>query len=171
MKDSRLVERLSLKMQLDHSLDLINEILDMRDLEIQDRDGRTLLINAAIYNRLDIVKLLIQRGASIHTQDNIGNTALHAAVLGDNIDVVRFLLENGANINEKNNFGNTPIWVAKPTQSKELFQVLLSYGADPKIENNYGVSAIDSMAAFPEILELLKSERLREGSTEDGSVC
>ena len=68
MKDSRLVERLSLKMQLDHSLDLINEIRDMRDLEIQDRDGRTLLINAAIYNRLDIVKLLIQRGASIHTQ-------------------------------------------------------------------------------------------------------
>ena len=157
MKNKNIVEFLSVEMQIDYSEDFLDKIKQLDDLEKRDRDGRTLLINAAIYNRLDVVKYLVQKGADINTCDSIGNTPLHAAVLGNNTKIVQYLLKNGAEVDAKNNFGNTPLWVASPTASLELFEILLLYGADPEIKNNYGVSILDTMSYFPEILRLLNS--------------
>lgn len=58
--------------------------------------SRTPLISAAIAGRRDIVKLLLDRGASINARDDNGNTALIQATIYKNIAICRLLLESGA---------------------------------------------------------------------------
>lgn len=154
MKGINPIEEIVHAIRTDATADIIPVVLGLDNLEQTDRDGRTLLINAAFYNRLDIIEWLIQYGANINASDHVGNTALHAAVQEDNLSIVRFLLINGANVNQPNKFGNTPIWIVKPTQSKEIIDILLLFGADPTIKNNFGISALERMAAYPNIIEI-----------------
>ena len=64
---------------------------------------------AANKGYLEIVKLLLEKGADINVQDNDGRTPLHEAMSYQAFGVARFLLENGANVNLKNKDGDTPI--------------------------------------------------------------
>lgn len=166
MKTDKSIEILTAAMRDDTLPDLSEMILEMDDLERRDRDGRTLLINASFYNRVDIVKLLIKRGANVNAKDSTGNTPLHAAVQESNIEIIRILLENGADINSKNSFGNTPIWIVNPLQPKEVLHTLLHYGADPEIKNDYNISAADCMAAYPEIVEMFKTRNAYQRHSE-----
>lgn len=169
MKKKNIVEKLTFDMRTGVTLSLLDEIQLMNNLELCDRDGRTLLTNAACYDRIDVVRLLLKCGANVNTIDNLGNTPLHAAVLCGNVSIMRVLLENGAIVNQKNNFGNTPLWVAKPSQPKEVFTTLLNFGANPEIKNNYNISAMDCMRAYPEIIELFLSYNYKNSEVDCGN--
>ncbi|MGE8396713.1 MAG: ankyrin repeat domain-containing protein, partial [Comamonas sp.] len=54
-------------------------------------DGRTPLMFAAMFNRTDIVELLLDRGAQIDKQDNQGTTALACAMAMNAHDAVALL--------------------------------------------------------------------------------
>lgn len=136
---------------------LITEIKLINDLEECDRDGRTLLISAALYERSGIVLYLISQGASVNARDKKGFTALHAAIQNDDTTSAKILLDSGANVNAKNTFGNTPLMMCKPNTSELMLKLLLDYGADPTMKNNYNVSALNLFAAYPEIIALLQS--------------
>ena len=57
--------------------------------------GYTPLHEALLGGNNEIVKLLMDHGASIAIQDDIdGNTALHLACSQNNVSVVRIMLEN-----------------------------------------------------------------------------
>ena len=127
----------------------------LENLEIVDRDGRTLLINAAFYGRESSLRYLLEHGANIHAADQNGFTALHAAVQESRMEIVKYLLEKGANPNAQDVFGNTPIQKISHAQPKELYILLLSHGADPDISNNYGISTRDKNATYPDILEVI----------------
>ena len=58
----------------------------------------TLLNYAAIYNNIDIVKLLVEAGASVNIANDDDETPLHTAVYRGNIDIVKYLIEKDANI-------------------------------------------------------------------------
>ncbi|GJQ69651.1 hypothetical protein Trydic_g15931, partial [Trypoxylus dichotomus] len=47
----------------------------------------------------DIVKLLLEQGASINLQDRDGETVLHKASFGPRVDIITLLLENGIDAN------------------------------------------------------------------------
>lgn len=158
MRSTNLVEIITNNMRDDNYSDIRGKLSLLNDLEQTDRDGRTLLINAAYYNRDDVVQWLVQQGANINAQDHFGNSPLHAAVQNGNLIIIRILLDSGADTNIQNNFGNTPIWIAKPAQPTEVFKLLLQFGADPTLKNKFDVSAIDRMAAYPEIIKILKRE-------------
>ena len=134
---------------------IIAQIEQLKSLEMRDRDGRTLLINAAFYGCYQIAKYLIHSGADVNAVDNRRISALHAAAQECDINIVELLLQSGANVNARNIFGNTPLWMVSPAAPDELFLLLLRYGADPTITNNYGVSAIDGLAGYPEKQVLL----------------
>ncbi|KAF7370099.1 O-methyltransferase family 3 protein [Mycena sanguinolenta] len=61
-----------------------------------DGGSETALQHACWIGHLEIVKLLVERGANIERSGHYG-TALGFAVHGRKLDVVRFLLEHGAN--------------------------------------------------------------------------
>jgi ankyrin repeat protein len=53
---------------------------------------------AAVYGKLAVVKLLLDRGANIEVPANDGKTVLHWAIDYGDEDVVELLLDRGSNI-------------------------------------------------------------------------
>lgn len=152
----RIIDTITTQMRVDNPELIIAQLKDLDCANLRDRDGRTLLINAAFYGCYEIVKYLVNCDMDINATDNRGLSALHAAVQENHIEIVELLLQKGANVNIQNAFGNTPLWMASPSSPDELFLLLLKYGADPTISNNYGISAIDGFAGFPEKQALLR---------------
>jgi len=61
-----------------------------------DLDGWD-LHGAAIQNRVDIARALIDRGAEVDARSKFGRAPLHAAALNNSLDVARLLIDRGAN--------------------------------------------------------------------------
>lgn len=116
MKKKNIIDQISLKKGLNEKNlpdkkdvitddAIIAQIQQIEDLEQRDRDGRTLLINAAFYCRPKVVEYLIKKQADINAKDNYGNSPLAKTMLNTPIEIFQILLNYGANPNEKNNFG------------------------------------------------------------------
>ena len=134
-RKENIIDKISLRMMNDEISDeaiitLISE--NVGDLEMGDRQGRTLLIDAAFYKRQKVMEWLLAHGANINAQDENGFSALHAATQEKNIKMVSFLLQNGAHVNIQDAFGNTPISRTNLATPIELFRMLLEAGANPR---------------------------------------
>lgn len=71
--------------------------------------GSSPLITAALFNKPEIVKALIEAKANINQINNDGSTALHSAAYFCNTEVVEILLANDADKTIKNNFKQTAL--------------------------------------------------------------
>jgi len=136
---------------------ILKKIKQMEDLEQTDRDGRTLLINAALYDRKSIIEYLLKSYVNINAKDNMGITALHAAVQEGNLDIIKLLLDNNADVHAKDANGNPPIMKTNLRTSMDVFKILLQYGADPNEKNSFGISAMDIFQAYPEIINVFQN--------------
>ena len=87
-----------------------NYIKSGYDLNKQDNDGDTALIDAAYLNNIEIVKLLLEYGADVNKQNIIGYTALISGVVNNNIEIVKLLLNAGADLNKQDNLGCTALF-------------------------------------------------------------
>lgn len=134
--------------------ELIEQIKMVEDINAVGRNGRTLLIHAALYNRIDVASYLLENGADILIKDANGFTALHAAVNSRSYEITKKLLVHGAPVNMKDNFGNVPLMRASQFDL-EIITLLLDYGADCMMKNNFEVSAYDAFQAYPEIIKLM----------------
>jgi len=79
--------------------DKVQHLLDRgAAVDAKSDTGRTALLVAASYpGTVDLLRLLLARGADLRAQDRVGTTALALAVRSADIDVVRFLVERGLN--------------------------------------------------------------------------
>ena len=76
--------------------------------------GCTALQCAAMYNKTDVTKLLLSRGADVNKQSGRHRqTALHKAALSNSTDVIEVLLKHDASTNIKDRLGHTPIDLAR----------------------------------------------------------
>jgi len=65
-------------------------------VDARSETGRTALLVAASYpGTVDLLRLLLTRGADLRAQERAGTTALALAVRSADVDVVRFLVERG----------------------------------------------------------------------------
>ena len=60
----------------------------------RDAEGRTPLYWAIEYNRVDMAKSLLDRGADVSVRDVEVNTPLHWSVLNFNEEIARLLVDN-----------------------------------------------------------------------------
>jgi len=74
---------------------------------------------------LDILKLLIKKGANINKEDSFGNTLLITACERGNLEGVKILLTNGANPNQANYESKKPLDLAIKSENKELINLLI----------------------------------------------
>ncbi len=58
----------------------------------------TVLMKAAMWGQLDVVKVLLARGADMRHRDLFGMTPLLRAVYAGQLDMVKFLIARGANV-------------------------------------------------------------------------
>lgn len=61
---------------------------------------------------MEIVQLLIKRGASIDSIGLYGEAPIHMAAAEDRVDIAQLLIENGADVNAKTSENWTPLHVA-----------------------------------------------------------
>lgn len=77
-------------------------------LDERDERGNTLLMQTVSqgYQRLEMTKLLVERGADVNASNKLGETPLHLAVAER--ELVEFLVSKGAHKSAKTRFGDTP---------------------------------------------------------------
>jgi ankyrin repeat protein len=114
-------------------------------LESRSGDGWTPLHLAAFFGHDDLVKALLDRGASIEARSTnaMKNTPLHAASGGRHISTIKLLLEHGANANATQEGGWTALHAAAQNGDRETSELLLAHGADVQARAGNNQCALD----------------------------
>lgn len=89
------------------------------------------LCKAAFDGHINLVKLLIDKGAKLELSTSKGETALHGACYRGNFEVVKLLLEANVNVNSKTNAGQTPLFFADVSKDNRIRNLLAENGALP----------------------------------------
>ncbi|MEM9400479.1 MAG: ankyrin repeat domain-containing protein [Verrucomicrobiota bacterium] len=130
------------------------------NLDSLDQDYKTPIYYAIEDSRLEIVKLLVELGASLNlVRNNPLYRACECSFAGP--DIVEHLLKSGADFNLESDAGQTPLFGALNQQNTESAGILLQLGANPNHENLDGVTPLIAVAhqKSPDHLEqLLKHE-------------
>nr|XP_054773091.1 E3 ubiquitin-protein ligase MIB2-like [Lytechinus pictus] len=95
--------------------------------------GKSLISVAS--DDVDMMKILVEKGAFIESYDEQGCTPLFYATTANNYDGVRYLLEQGANVDSANFQGLTSFMVACENGSFECAHYLLMHGADVNLKS------------------------------------
>ena len=90
--------------------------------------GYTPLHEAANEGRIDVVRLLLENGASANAEAIGQYTPLHIAASMDNVDCVVELLKHNADITKESEFGTTPYSTAVIMKCKKAAQILKTEG-------------------------------------------
>jgi len=113
------------------------------DLEQKDENGNTALALAAKHGNLDMVVLLLKKGANPNVQNRFGESPVMMAVMGHNIEVLKPLSIYGADFNLKNNAGELPLHHSlEKGASLNMLEALLACNADPNLKDDSGDSAL-----------------------------
>ncbi|MDA1017111.1 MAG: ankyrin repeat domain-containing protein [Planctomycetota bacterium] len=138
-----------------NDLDALKRVVGRNQRRANDRvpSGSTPLAEAAVRGRLEMVKLLVERGAKVSGTNRDGNTPLHVAAFMCHQKVVQFLLDKGASTNTKNGRGETPIDVVSGDWSKGLGDFYTGVGRAVGIE----VDLKQIERQRPELAKLLRN--------------
>jgi len=104
--------------------------------------GCTPLMEAAGNGHIEVVDLLVRRGAGLDLVDAQGNTALMWAAMQGNDQVVQHLIAKGVSLNHQNQEGETALTYAMRNNHPSLARLLVEAGADVNLENKYGETAL-----------------------------
>lgn len=109
------------------------------------RTHETALMWAVAERHLDIVRVLIDGGASVHPTEQQAFSPLMRAVANGDMDAVRVLLDAGAGANDMSADGTHPLVYAILQGRAEIAHLFLEHGADPNADID-GVTALHAAA-------------------------
>eukprot|EP00760_Papus_ankaliazontas_P039409 PhM_4_TR9559/c0_g1_i3/m.15552 len=109
---------------------------DPRTTHATDPSGRIILHVAAEAGSLDIVRVLVARGANVNRKDKEGNVPLFCALRRGNTDVVAYLLDAGADPTVVNQQGNSALHLACHANLEYAVRRLVRAGANVNLQNN-----------------------------------
>uniref|UniRef100_L2FGK8 Ankyrin repeat domain-containing protein 52 n=1 Tax=Colletotrichum fructicola (strain Nara gc5) TaxID=1213859 RepID=L2FGK8_COLFN len=119
--------------------------------------GRVGLEIACKKGHREIVRMLLEWGASIDVAGSRGRTPLNAASENGHLDVVKLLLDKGADITVPNSDGWTPLNTASDNGHLDVVKLLLAKGADITVPNSDGWTPLNaaSDSGHLEVVKLL----------------
>jgi ankyrin repeat protein len=107
-----------------------------------ETNGGSALYQAALAGNLEILKLLLDKGANVNAQLGGGETILHVMATNGRAAIVKLLLENHANIEARDRFGLTPLMVTAQNDQVEAARQLLDAGAQIEARDTHGETAM-----------------------------
>lgn len=115
----------------------IADLLD-EDPQLLEKDihGTPLLCFVASEGLLDLVNVLLQRGANIESLTRDGRTPLHLASKNGDIELTRLLCKEGANLEAVSAQGEKPLWISANCGHEHIARVLIGSGSDPDSLNS-----------------------------------
>jgi|GEM_PF-679677 len=138
---------------------IVNAFLDagMPVNVLRPTDGWSPLIAASFYKKTEVVKLLLEKQATVNLQDKYGKTALMQATAMGAEDIVKMLLEYGANPNLQDGIGRTALMEAYSKQQATIAEILKAAGADPAIQPTKPSATPPPLPATPKDLPAIAS--------------
>jgi len=107
------------------SIYLARMVIDMGVDINADVDGTIPLIRATQIPDIDVVLLLIEKGAKVNCRDPNGTTPLMETAYNENIAIAQILVENGADVGAVDNYGYNALATAIKNASYSMVEVLL----------------------------------------------
>ena len=99
-------------------------------------------ISAVRRGKIDIVKLLLERGVNPEIPTGNGQTPLYMAAYQNHLAIARVLVRGGADINGRGPGGRTPLHIAVREDYSRMIQDLIELGADLHAKTPKGFSAL-----------------------------
>ena len=125
-----------------------------------DSNNKTALHLAAREGKLEVVKILIEKGWEVDVKDKYSTTPLHQACNMNHFETVSFLIESGADPYAKDSLGRNSLMYAVCGPGVESAQVLVDWGEFTNTKDSTGRTALH-YAVFnphtkqPEIFDLV----------------
>jgi len=141
-----------------HGYDDLVNILLKRGLNPQKEDIYYGLGEACYKGHLNVIKLLIEKGADVNGGDyGASENPLMKAARYSYFKIAEFLLDNGANIEARSYEGNTPIQFAAWEGQLEMIKFLVDRGANIDTTNDLNWNALMQacVEGYYEIVEYL----------------
>jgi ankyrin repeat protein len=128
------------------------------------------LRQAARGGRVDLVQLLLARGANPDAADASGHGPLYFAAASGSADVVALLLDKGVDVNRRDQYGFSALYAASGQGSRDVMQVLLSHGA--KLGDGWSTAVAAAVYAHRlDIASLLMNKATPSERTAAGLVA
>ena len=133
------------------------------DINTCDRQGKTAITLASLYQQYACVQALIDAGADINKQDHTCLNPFLISCEKGHLSIVKELLAHTEiNVNQTNHVGWTPLLEAivlndGGIKQQAIVQLLLEHGASPHLTDKYGKTPLELARerGFEEIAQLL----------------
>ena len=141
--------------------DVVARLLDSGhavDTVGQESHGRTAVSVAAERGHADVVVLLLQRNANVHTPDGTGVNPLHCSAQNGHLDIAKLLLRAKADVNPTSEGKLSPLCCAARSGYFDVAELFVSQGADvnrPELGNGASPAYIAAYNGHEGILKLL----------------
>ena len=136
----------NIKIKYGSNLEKIQKLVKFgADVNVKDRlwGDTTALMYASKYNKLAIVKFLVENGAEVNAVDNDKRTALmYASSNGEDNKIVHYLLSKGADINAKDINGENALMRATSKYQWDIAKFLIEQGININNKNKNGNTAL-----------------------------
>ncbi len=163
----------------------ISELLDLgHPIEVKNGWKDTPLIAATWANssvptskRLEIVRLLLARGAQVDARGGGGRSALYWASMHTDHEIMKTLIEAGANPSIETNNGQTPLYAVGNDVDFKAYRLLMDSGADINHTDRSGRTPLHELGHTPglptkkrTVQYFLDAGALASAVAEDGSL-
>jgi uncharacterized protein len=131
-----------LRLALDQDrMDVVRLLLASGASPVGDEDA-TMLHHAVQKQNVELIGLLLDKGADINEPDIFGRTPIHDAVTQNRMMLCRFLIENGADINTVSRNHESLLQIAIHYKAYDVARLLLKQNIDVNVVDNKGYSPI-----------------------------
>lgn len=138
--------------------------------EVRDAGGTSALMQALYGGRIEVARVLIEKGADVNGRNEYGGTVLKSAAHAGRQDMVDLLLANGADPNIQDASGDTALMRAAYQGRVKIAIALLKKGADPNLRKKDAATALmfASQWGYMEVIQMLLDSGADVNAKDDG---